>query len=83
MKMMYFRILSNPIFCGEIICSASSPYPPEHYGIVTLSIRPYGTTVQHPARPMPLPDPNIQHKAQCDPCVHISATNNINVSHLE
>jgi hypothetical protein len=35
--------------------------------------------VQQPARPLTLPAPNIQHQAQYDPGVNISATNNINI----
>jgi hypothetical protein len=35
--------------------------------------------VQQPARPLTLPAPNIQHQAQCDPGVNISATNIINI----
>jgi hypothetical protein len=37
--------------------------------------------IQQPARPLPLPVPNIQHQAKCDPGVNISATNDINVLH--
>jgi hypothetical protein len=35
--------------------------------------------IQQPARPLPPPDPNIQHQSQCDPGANISATNDINV----
>jgi hypothetical protein len=33
--------------------------------------------VQQHVIPMPLPDPNIRHQAQCDPGANISATKNI------
>jgi hypothetical protein len=36
-------------------------------------------SIQQPTRPLPPPAPNIQHQAQYDPGVNISATNNINV----
>jgi hypothetical protein len=35
--------------------------------------------VQPPDRPFPLPAPNIQHQAQCDPGANINAPNNINI----
>jgi hypothetical protein len=50
----------------------------QHHRILS-SLQYAGSSSQHPVHPLPLPAPNIQHQAQCDPGANISATNSINV----